>query len=71
VSFGGPNGPVCSEVKAALYDQKERPVITNNIIGLGGRDVVVADFVKMMEQAIGAQNKKPAKAYEIYGVRGS
>jgi len=71
VSFGGPSGPVCSEVKSALYDKKERPLITNYIIGLGGRDVLVADFVKIVEKAIGAQKKKPAKAYEIYGVRGS
>jgi len=71
VSFGGVNGPVAAEIKAALYDQKERPLITNHIIGLGGRDVVVADFVKMVEQAISAQKKKPKEAYEIYGVRGS
>ncbi len=71
VSFGGVNGPVAAEIKAALYDQKERPVITNHIIGLGGRDVVVGDFAKMVEQTMGAQEKKPAKAYEIYGVRGS
>ncbi|MBW2561154.1 MAG: pyruvate ferredoxin oxidoreductase, partial [Deltaproteobacteria bacterium] len=71
VSFGGVNGPVAAEIKAALYDQKERPLITNYIIGLGGRDVVVTDFVKMVQQAISAQKKKPKEAYEIYGVRGS
>jgi len=69
--FGGACGPVCAEVKAVLYDQKERPSITNHIIGLGGRDIVVGDFVKIVEQAIGAQKKKPKEAYEIYGVRGS
>lgn len=71
VSFGGVNGPVAAEVKAALYDQKERPVVTNRIIGLGGRDVAVGDFMAMVEEATGTQKKKPAKAYEIYGVRGS
>jgi pyruvate ferredoxin oxidoreductase alpha subunit len=69
--FGGACGPVCAEVKAVLYDQKERPLITNHIIGLGGRDMVVGDFVKIVEQAISAQKKKPKEAYEIYGVRGS
>ncbi len=69
--FGGACGPVCAEVKAVLYDQKERPAITNHIIGLGGRDIVVGDFVKIVEQAISAQKKKPKEAYEIYGVRGS
>jgi len=71
VSFCGTSAPVCAEIKAVLYDQKERPLITNYIIGLGGRDVVVGDFVKMVEQTIGAQKKKPKEAYEIYGVRGS
>ncbi|HPQ42670.1 MAG TPA: transketolase C-terminal domain-containing protein [Syntrophales bacterium] len=71
VSFGGVNGPVCAEIKAALYDEKKRPVISNRIIGLGGRDVAVSDFITMVEEAIGAQKKKSAKAYEIYGVRGS
>ena len=71
VSFGGSGAPVCAEVKAALYDQKERPAITNYIIGLGGRDVVVGDFANMVRQASGAQQKKPKEAYEIYGVRGS
>ncbi len=71
LSLGGPNGPVCSEVKAALYDQKERPVITNPIIGLGGRDMVVGDFVKLLQQGIDLKGKQPEKAYEIYGVRGS
>jgi pyruvate ferredoxin oxidoreductase alpha subunit len=69
--FGGACGPVCAEVKAVLYDQKERPSITNHIIGLGGRDMVVGDFVKIVEQAISAQKKKPKEAYEIYGVRGA
>ncbi|MDI6615158.1 MAG: transketolase C-terminal domain-containing protein [Syntrophaceae bacterium] len=69
--FGGACGPVCAEVKAVLYDQKERPSITNHIIGLGGRDMVVGDFVKIVEQAISARKKKPKEAYEIYGVRGS
>jgi len=71
VSFGGASGPVCADIKAVLYDQKERPMITNHIIGLGGRDMVVGDFVKIVQQAISAQKKKPKEAYEIYGVRGS
>jgi len=37
VSFGGPGGPVFSEVRAALYDVPKRPKVVNYIIGLGGR----------------------------------
>ena len=50
VSFGGPGGPVCGEIKAALYNEAERPAIYNYIIGLGGRDVTVDDFVSMVEK---------------------
>ena len=54
-------------VKDVLYDEPERPVITNDIIGLGGRDVKVEDFIKIFKKAAKA---KPERAYEIYGVRG-
>lgn len=68
VSFGGPGGPVFSEIKSALYHEKNRPVICDYIIGLGGRDVAVPDFVTMMEQAIKDNKKGTIKEYEFYGV---
>ncbi|MDD5711247.1 MAG: transketolase C-terminal domain-containing protein [Smithellaceae bacterium] len=69
VSFGGPGGPVCGEVKAALYDEPNRPKIVNYLIGLGGRDLTISDFVDMMKRAAEATKKMPAEAYEYYGVR--
>jgi pyruvate ferredoxin oxidoreductase alpha subunit len=66
VSFGGPGGPVFSEVRSALYDEAVRPTIVNYIIGLGGRDVQVADFINMVKKA--AEGKR-AEPYEFYGVR--
>lgn len=38
-SSGGPAGPLCSDVKTALFDSKTRPKILNIIYGLGGRDI--------------------------------
>lgn len=38
ISFGAPNGPLCEEVKTALFEEKNRPLIANYIHGLGGRD---------------------------------
>ncbi len=67
VSFGGPGGPVFSEVRSALYDEDVRPKIANFIIGLGGRDVQVGDFVTMVKRAA---EGKLAEPYEFYGVRG-
>jgi len=71
VSLGGPGGPLAAEVRSALYAEPEHPVILNEIIGLGGRDVRVEDFIEMYKKAIGAGKKKPEKLYRIYGVRGS
>jgi pyruvate ferredoxin oxidoreductase alpha subunit len=69
VSFGGPGGPVFSEIKSALYNEANRPAIYNYIIGLGGRDVTVPDFVGMMEKPIADSTNKAADTYEFWGVR--
>jgi len=69
VSFGGPGGPVCSEIKAALYDVDPRPAIYNYIIGLGGRDVTVGDFVAMINKFAEADASAVAGSYEFWGVR--
>jgi pyruvate ferredoxin oxidoreductase alpha subunit len=67
VSFGGPGGPVFSEIRSALYDVPKRPKIVNYIIGLGGRDVQVENFVEMVR---GAAKGKLSEPYVFYGVRG-
>ncbi len=38
-SFGAQSGPVLAEIRSALYNTKERPVIYGKIYGLGGRDL--------------------------------
>jgi pyruvate ferredoxin oxidoreductase alpha subunit len=70
VSFGGPGGPVGGEVRAALYGEPDRPVVMDYIIGLGGRDMTVEDFVAIAEKASLAEKRKTKELYEIYGVRG-
>lgn len=67
VSFGGPGGPVFSEIRSALYDDPNRPNIVNYVIGLGGRDVQMEDFVEMVRKAAAG---KLTERYELYGVRG-
>jgi len=66
-SFGGPGGPVCSEIRSALYEESVRPAIVNYLIGLGGRDVQVEDFMEMVRRAAKGKLSEP---YEFYGVRG-
>ncbi|MFH1911116.1 MAG: transketolase C-terminal domain-containing protein [Pseudomonadota bacterium] len=66
-SFGGPGGPVFSEIRSALYEESVRPAIVNYLIGLGGRDVQVEDFMEMVRRAAKGKLSEP---YEFYGVRG-
>lgn len=70
VSFGGPGGPVASEIRSALYHVENAPVITNYICGLAGRDVTQENFVEMYEQSKKRENDAVKQSeYVFYGVR--
>lgn len=68
VSFGGPGGPVASEIRSAFYSEKDRPIISSFIIGLGGRDVRVEDFKDMILKSM-KMKKQDLDKIEFYGVR--
>jgi len=70
ISFGGVGGPVCSEIKAALYQQPKRPRIVSFVAGLGGRDVPPEQFVEMVEQAMKMKGKKKTEEFTTIGIRG-
>jgi len=70
ISFGGIGGPVCSEIKAALYQQSKRPKIFSFIAGLGGRDVPPEQFEEMIEQAMKMKGKKKVEEFTTIGIRG-
>ena len=70
ISFGGIGGPVCSEIKAALYQQLKRPKIFSFIAGLGGRDVPPEQFEEMVEQAMKMKRKKKVEEFTTIGIRG-
>lgn len=65
LSFGGAGGPVATEIKSLLFHDKKRPRIVNFLMGLGGRDMKVEDFIAMVDLA----GKKKDETYEFYGVR--
>ncbi len=69
ISFGGPGGPVGSEIKSALYNERTRPCILDYIIGLGGRDMTVDHFKDILEKGVQAKKRRPKEDYIIYGVR--
>lgn len=43
-SFSTMGGPICVEVRSALYDSPEAPKVANYIYGLGGRDIDIAQI---------------------------
>jgi pyruvate ferredoxin oxidoreductase alpha subunit len=69
LSFGGPGGPVCSEIKAALYQADRRPKIVSFVGGLGGRDISVAGFENIVNKGIEIAKTGSEQEYEIFGVR--
>src|SRR5881396_1873192 len=50
-AHGSPDdgGILLHEIRSCLYPAKNRPVVTNFITGLGGRDVSINDCVRMFE----------------------
>jgi pyruvate ferredoxin oxidoreductase alpha subunit len=69
VSFGGPIGPVASEVKSALYDRKQRPLVVEFLAGLGGRDMAIADFDSIFDDLFTAAESGKAPAPRFMGLR--
>lgn len=69
ISFGGPAGVVCSEVKSALYNQDKKPKIVSFTGGLGGRDITVAGFEDIIKRGMEIAQTGTRNEYEIYGVR--
>ncbi len=69
LSFGGPGGPVCSEIKAALYGEAKRPKVIGFVGGLGGRDITPAEFEEIVNRGIEISQKGSDKEFEIFGVR--
>jgi pyruvate ferredoxin oxidoreductase alpha subunit len=69
MSYGGPAGPVASEVKSALYNQAKKPKVVSYIISLGGRDTTVTGYKDIVKKGIEIAAKGSKNEFEIYGVR--
>jgi pyruvate ferredoxin oxidoreductase alpha subunit len=69
LSYGGSGGPVCGEIKAALYDEKERPAVFGFVGGLGGRDVFPEEFEQIIERGFTLATQGRESTYEMIGVR--
>jgi pyruvate ferredoxin oxidoreductase alpha subunit len=69
LSSGGPGGPVCSEVRSAVYLEEKKPRVVSLIGGLGGRDVSPEDFVNIVRRGLEVSREGSAEEYEMFGVR--
>ena len=69
ISFGGPGGPVCSEVKSALYNETKKPKVASIVSGLGGRDITVSQFEDIINRGIELAQNGVQRESEIMGVR--
>ncbi|MFH1874831.1 MAG: transketolase C-terminal domain-containing protein [Pseudomonadota bacterium] len=69
ISYGGPGGPVASEVKSALYDLKDKPKIASFVGGLGGRDILAEQFVEMIKRGIEVADQGQKETFEMIGVK--
>jgi pyruvate ferredoxin oxidoreductase alpha subunit len=47
----GTGGPLYGDIKSALYDCDERPVIQGFILGIGGREIKTKDLYTILKQA--------------------
>jgi len=69
MSFGAATHPLALEVRTALYEAKSRPMITDFVVGLGGRDVPPTTFVEGIDKTKEYLKKGEAPMYETLGVR--
>jgi pyruvate ferredoxin oxidoreductase alpha subunit len=63
-SPGTPGGPLFNEIKAALYDARQKPLIFPYIYGLGGRDIGVNDFTGIFKE-IREKSEKDEFNFEV------
>jgi len=68
LSFGA-MGPVCSEIKSALYDEAKKPKVVSFIGGLGGRDISLDGFEYIINRGVQISQTGSEQEFEMYGVR--
>jgi len=50
-TYGGPSFAVSGDIKSALYHLDERPLMAEFCAGLGGRDVLLSEWIDLYEQS--------------------
>jgi len=47
----GAHGPLFKEIRSALYDAVNHPLLVNRVFGLGGRDLLMRDIHELFEES--------------------
>jgi len=71
ISFGSPASPLMEEIMTAYYNEEEKPMMANYVVGLGGRDVSPAMIREIYDSLL--KNRKAGKVSKpmsYIGVRG-
>lgn len=66
-SFGN-EGAFFMETKSAFYSNKEKPIIKNYVLGLGGRDITVEDIENIVNDLINVKKEGLKNEIEWYGL---
>jgi len=70
VSFGGFGSPLFNEIRCIFYDENVKPLISNYIYGLGGRDMPVAQIIDVFKDLKKAAEKgRVEEPVKFVGVR--
>ncbi len=69
MTLGGVGGPVACELKSALYHEERRPKVVEYQAGLGGRDIPVSDFDRMVQGALAVLAGKRVPEPRVLQVR--
>jgi len=68
-SMNGCEGPLATEVKAALFDKGLSKVVASYVYGLGGREIGVGDIEGIYDGLLGAVKGKAIEKIQYLGVR--
>ncbi|MBU1026304.1 MAG: pyruvate ferredoxin oxidoreductase [Candidatus Margulisbacteria bacterium] len=68
--YSNQGGPLFSELRSAMYEAKDKPLLTNYVYGLGGREISLEDIQKIFaEQKEAAASGKVKQLIQHFGVR--
>lgn len=68
--YSNQGGPLFSEIRSALYEAQKKPLLSNYVYGLGGREISLDDFRKIFaEQQAVAKSGKVKQLIQHFGVR--